>query len=202
MAETTIALQKRAQQFQQAVSSGDWQKALIAINALLEATPGEVSLLYNRALVLKNLMKPEDARKAFEGVLDQYDGHLKARFELASIYLEMNAFDKAIQHLSNYLTSRPDDGDALLNIGNAYLYSNQVQTARDFLSKAHTILNSELSAQSLAIAERDCGNLDACNDLLDGLPHSPEMAATRLKIQTQGPKGCLKLAVSGFHPTR
>lgn len=187
--------------FQAALARGAWDDALRLADRLLALMPDSASLHYNRGLILKMLDRRADSIAAFEAALGHDDGHANARFELASALLEGGDPARAAELFAAYLEAVPGDADAELNLGNALLRLGDAEDARAHLRIAHAANPSPLAIQSLAAAERDCGDLAACRALLATLPDDPEAAAARMKILTQGAKGSLRLDAALFMPT-
>ncbi len=184
-----------AQTLQSALTSGDWERALQTADRMLEAVPRHAPLHYNRALVLKRLGRDAEAIDGLRTALDCDPNHDNARFELASTCLETGKAQEAADLLEIYLADHPDDADARINLGNARLALGEPAVGLVVLKAAHKQAPSDLSARSLSIAERDCGNMEACRSLLETREKTPANAADNLKIMTQGSKGKITLSV-------
>lgn len=185
--------------FQSALAAEDWPLALRHCSRLLKTSPRHVSLLYNKGLILKKMQRFREADECLSNVLRYEPRHDKARFELAGSALDTGRLDVAAAHYLEYLVSCPDDSDAHLNLGKALLRLNRAAEARAHLQRAYDLNNSAYTAQCLATAMRDCGEMDDCERLLASLDNSsPEVAAMRLKILTQGAVGRLSLATNRY----
>ena len=136
----------------------------------------------------------------FETALMIDPAYANARFELAATLMDEGEIERAAQLFASYLEQVPGDGDALLNLGNILVRLNRPREALAPLRSAHQISQLPQVVASLAAAERDVGNLDACNALLEAIPQTPEGAALRLKIRTQGSTGRLSLAAPQATP--
>jgi tetratricopeptide (TPR) repeat protein len=189
------SIQALAAEFQRAVSAQDWKSALEAAEGMELELPDNVSVVYNKALVLRQLGRAEERIACLEHALALDPGHANARFELASALMEGGDVARAAEHFSAYLASAPEDADALLNLGNCLARLGRSADAVTHLRKAHEIAPSQESASALAAALRDCGDLAGCEALLASLPDTPEASALRLKILTQGARGRFALAV-------
>jgi Flp pilus assembly protein TadD len=184
---------------QSAIANQDWDSALQTIETIDQALPDNPSVAYNKGLILKNLGRLGEARLQFQTTLELDASHHNALFELASCEVESGLLESARSRFETYLTRVNDDVDAMTNLGNLLLRLGDCQPARGWLKQAHTQSSSVFIVQSLAIAERECGDLDACRDLLDQLDNSnPEIAAARLKILTQGSKGQFSINAENY----
>ncbi|WP_193178122.1 tetratricopeptide repeat protein [Oricola nitratireducens] len=184
-----------ARQFANAAAQGDWPEALAAVEALARVLPDNASVVYNKALVLRQLGRADERIACLDRALALEPGHANARFELASALMDGREFAPAAEQFSAYLASAPEDADALLNLGNCLVRLDRGAEAVTHLRKAHEIAPSQESVAALATALRDRGDLAACEVLLSALPETPESSALRLKILTQGARGRIALAV-------
>jgi tetratricopeptide (TPR) repeat protein len=184
-----------ARQFANAAAQGDWPEALAAVEALARVLPDNASVVYNKALVLRQLGRADERIACLDRALALEPGHANARFELASALMDGREFARAAEQFSAYLASAPEDADALLNLGNCLVRLDRGAEAVTHLRKAHEIAPSQESVAALATALRDRGDLAACEVLLAALPETPESSALRLKILTQGARGRIALAV-------
>ena len=196
--KATENLDALGRSFQAALARGAWDEALRLADRLLTLLPDHASLHYNRGLILKMLDRRAESIAAFEAALGHDETHANARFELASALLDSGDPARAAELFAAYLEAVPGDADAELNLGNALLRLGEAEDARAHLRAAHAANPSPLAIQSLATAERDCGDLAACRALLATLADDPQAAAARMKILTQGAKGSLRLDAARF----
>jgi tetratricopeptide (TPR) repeat protein len=191
-----------AADFAMATQRGEWDKALAVSEALEGALPGNAGVVYNKALVLKELGRSAERITCLERALEIDPAHANARFELASALMDEGALDKAAVLFAAYLASVPDDVAAMLNLGNCLSRLGRYSEALAYLRDAYAKQPSPDAATSLAVALRDSGALTECEAVLAGLPQTPENAALRLKILTQGPRGRFALCADQFRPAR
>lgn len=197
------SIEKIYQQLQQAIGQQNWPAASQSIEALLAQDPDNASLHYNCGLIEKKKHHIEQSLEHFQRALEIDPGHLNALFELGAAEMQLEHFDSAYRNFQRYLQQDQNDADALVNLGNIALKLARFDEALDALRKAHKIASSPLIVQSLAIAERENGNLETCRALLDELDASnPEIAAARLKILTQGSKGRFSIRVEDYLSAR
>ena len=183
--------------FQKAIAKADWPGALKAVDGLIKEQPDAPSLHYNRGLVLKNLDLLLDALQAFDMVLQLDPNHANAAFERGAALFNLSRFEEAVSAFELYIERAPDDADAALNLGLALTRVGRPEDARSSLRKAHELAASTETTIALATAERDCGNLDAMEQLIGTLgDDEPEIAAAVLKLRTQGAYGRLSLRVA------
>ena len=179
--------------FAQAVQKGDWPAALKLAEALEIALPGNAGAVYNKALVLRELGRHDERIATLRQALEIDAGHANAGFELASALMEQGEAGEASGLFAAYLNAVPDDTDARLNLGNCLVRLGRADEALPHLRAAHIAAPSEATVAALATALRDTGDLDACETLLAELPETPEAAALRLKVLTQGARGRISL---------
>ena len=181
--------------FQAAVARQDWEAARSAGRQLARQLPDNASVAYNLGLAEKSAGAAEAAIAAFERALALDPDHHNARFELAGSLTETAKLAEARAHLETYLAQNPDDADARLNLGRILLRLDQPAAALACLEKANAPHPTDDTAIALATALRDLGRLDEAQALLDQLPATPDAAALRLKVMTQGARGRFSLAV-------
>lgn len=196
-------LKQLNEQLHSAICNEDWQHALACIDELDALMPDNPSVIYNKGLILKNMDQPKLAVAQFKAALEIDETHTSALFELASCEVDCGNYADARRHFESFLRSQPDDHDAMTNLGNLLIRSGEFETGRLWLRKAYDKNPSIFIVQSLAIAERECGNLETCRQLLGSLDHQDAgLAATRLKIMTQGSKGHFSLSARDYLSAR
>lgn len=181
-------LQRLQAAAQSALAREDWDAAHDALDALIAGAPGNASLHFNRGLVRRRLGRLPEAIVDYEAALKIAPDHANARFEHAAALLDLGHLDAAESGFRRYLEAVPDDGDAILNLARLQLRLGRAEAARDLLDSQapHTPDFDLIRAE----AARDCGDADAAMSLLsETAAGSPEAAAARLKIATQGPAG-------------
>lgn len=184
-----------AAEFGQAVAAAEWETALLRAGELETALPGNPGIIYNKALVLRELGRPDERIACLERALRLDPSHANARFELASALMDRGDLETAAGLFFEYAKAVPDDADASLNLGNCLLRLGRYVEALPHLEKAHEVAPSDETVASLATALRDSVDLEACESLLAELPMTQEAAALRLKILTQGAHGRFGLSI-------
>ncbi|MFP1632538.1 tetratricopeptide repeat protein [Zhengella sp. ZM62] len=185
----TASLQKLAGNFAKAVAQGNWPKALEACDGLVVIMPDHAGVLYNRALVLKELGRHEERIDNLTQALTHDPGHSNARFELACAQMDKGLFQEAAAGFAAHLENQPGDADARLNLGQCLLRLGRAGEALEHLKAARAKTGSPDVIAALATALRETGDLDGCEAVLDDLGPGPENAALRLKVMTQGARG-------------
>lgn len=180
--------------FQTALGRQDWDAARAAGQKLARQLPDNASVIYNLGLVEKTSGSLKTAIVEFRKTLALDPAHHNARFELAGCLMEATQLPEARKQYDAYLAQKPDDPDALLNLGRVLLRLDQPLAALSCLTKASVTDPAETTMIALATALRDLGRLDEARALLEQLARTPETAALRLKIMTQGPRGRFSLA--------
>lgn len=199
---TMVSVEKLARDFADAAANANWAVALDCATRLQAALPDNPSVLYNTALVLKHLDRTEERVGCLEQALALAPDHANARFELASALMDEGDIERAAGLFSAYLAAAPDDADARLNLGNCLLRLGRAAEALPHLRQAHASAPTDVTAASLAAALRDTGDIGGCEAQLAALPPSPETAALRLKLLTQGARGRFALDVGQFRLAR
>lgn len=185
-----------AQTFQSAIQRRDWAAAREAGRELARHLPDKASIAYNLGLVEKSAGALEAAMEAFERALSLAPDHRNARFELAACLMETGKFEQALSDFELYLEQKPDDTDALLNLGRILTRLDRPQEALPHLERTHRLSPGDGTRIALAAALRDLGRFDEARACLDQLARTPESAALRLKILTQGARGRFPLKTS------
>ena len=179
-----------------ALAREDWPAALDCLRGLARLGPPHASIAYNEGLVLRRLHRPAEAAVAHERALALAPEHPHAPFELGAAHLEAGELGRAADAFERHLARAPEDAHAHLNLGRARLAAGDPGRSLAPLERAHAALGTIESALALAAARRDAGDLDGCRALLAALPATPEVAASRLKLMTQGTAGRLPLSAA------
>ena len=176
-----------------ALAREDWPAALDCLRGLDRLGPPHASIAYNEGLVLRRLDRPAEAAVAHERALALAPDHPHALFELGASHLEAGELGPAADAFERHLERAPEDAHAHLNLGRARLAAGDPERSLAPLERAHAALGTVESALALAAARRDAGDPDGSRALLAALPATPQAAASRLKLMTQGPAGRLPL---------
>jgi tetratricopeptide (TPR) repeat protein len=187
------ALQSLAETFQTSIARSDWAAARDAGRKLATHLPENASVAYNLGLVEKSAGDLDQAIGAFQRALTLDPAHQNARFELAGCLMDTSRLTPAQQHYEIYITEKPDDAAALLNLGRVLLRLDQPGNALAHLERANALARTDDTMIALATGLRDLGRHDEAQGLLRQTGRTPEAAALRLKVMTQGARGRFSL---------
>lgn len=180
----------------EAIGVGDWVGAESALVGCLALIPDDPSLSYNLALVEKRLGKTADAERRLRDLLKRAPDHANARFEYAAGLMDRGAEAEALREFETYLSTVPNDADALLNAGRLCLRLGRPEDAAVHTMAAEALRPGDPGIR-LARAEalRDLGNMDEADRLLRTLyARAPSLRPAILKIMSQGPRGCVPIS--------
>jgi glutathione synthase/RimK-type ligase-like ATP-grasp enzyme len=96
-------------------------EALERIDALIEAQPGDMGLLFARGCCLEDLARFEDAKRAYAGVLQSEPAHFGALTNLGSLLHVHGVRTIARALYTKAVVEYPDEPLAYVNLGNALL---------------------------------------------------------------------------------
>ncbi len=105
----------------------------------IETGPGPVDQRFAEAERLRLLRWPDgnaDARRDYEGIIEEDPGHSGARGALAQLCSHAGQFDDAVDHLNIGLRRRPYDPDLLTALGWALMGAGDVEAAVGAFAKA------------------------------------------------------------------
>lgn len=88
-------------------------KTIQAIDTAIASAPTDAKLYYNKALVLSQFDKKEEAIKAHQKALELKPNYREARFNLAVVLFEIGKKDQAKKEMENILKQIPNDPDVL-----------------------------------------------------------------------------------------
>lgn len=77
--------------------TGDYERALQALDSLIQQYPGDSLLIRYRAIALDRLGRTDEAIELFKKLLDQEPNHLPTRYFLGQAYLRQGKNDLAVQ---------------------------------------------------------------------------------------------------------
>lgn len=177
----------------QAVQNGDWPRALRAVQAMEKRVPGDSRILYNKALVFREMGNQAARQESLLQAIAADPLHAHARFELGAVLLDEGRIAEAATHFTHYVELAPKDWEGLVNLGNCLLLLGRPADALPYLKDAHEHTANVDTVTALARCWRDLGQFEACEDVLGELGASAQMSALKLKIRTQGSKGRFSL---------
>lgn len=117
-------------------ASGDLDAELSRLDQLIEENPGHAELLFQRACLLWDIDRTEDAIEQFEQLLGSGDESAEARNNLAVLYANKGELLRARNELERALELRPDYPQARENLGNVLLHLALEQFDQAIISPA------------------------------------------------------------------
>ena len=121
--------------------ANDYSSALVNFNKSLDKRPHNYLANFMQGESLTLLNRKEEAINAYSVSLDYSNYHL-SHFKLANIFVENKQYENAITELENCIFVYPYFEDAIVLLGELYLYDN-----RNIL-KAQTLFNETLRINS------------------------------------------------------
>ncbi len=131
-AGTGGGLLAEAQELHQA---GRWEEALVKYDEVLAADPTMYQLHLNRGTVLRELDRSEDAKVAFQAVLDQDPMSAPALISMAEIAVAANDLTTAVEYFKVAVDST-DDEVIPFNVAAIYFQSGNVDEAIEYFQIA------------------------------------------------------------------
>jgi Flp pilus assembly protein TadD len=104
---------------------GDAKKVLAEIDKILELRPESADFMRQRAVLLLQLGRPDDARAQFEKLHEAEPSDALTQMQLGMLYTSAKKYNKAVEMLTAVLTSHPNEGLAWRTRGDAYLNMGQ-----------------------------------------------------------------------------
>jgi tetratricopeptide (TPR) repeat protein len=126
----------------------DYEKALEAFETILTRTPTDEHALYNAAILSLKLEEKETALVYFQRLYSE-NGETEVLYRIASLYLDLQRWNDAVEALTEYLEAKPDDADAYYDLGIAFSAERYYGKALDafdsgiLLKKYDPLLNFE-----------------------------------------------------------
>ncbi len=117
----------------------DWSGAEEAYRQAIEANPSLFQAHHNRAGVLRQLGRAEDALDAAQKAADQAPDHPTVQFSLGLSQEQAGNIDQAIDCYRQTLKLKPDHVAALNNLGRLLESLNLTPEATNSLEKAHNL---------------------------------------------------------------
>jgi len=102
-------------------SQGKFDRAIEILQKVVEIEPRHRDALANLALAYDALGKTEKAEKAFNRAIEVNSRDKNLIFLFAAHHYNRHNYKRAIQLFQRVLELKPDDFEALVNLGNAYL---------------------------------------------------------------------------------
>ncbi len=121
-----------AQELHQA---GRWEEALAKYDEVIAAEPTMYQVQLNRGAVLRELGRPDDAKAAFQLVLDQEPDSAAALVSMAEIAVAANDLDTAVEYFRTAVDNT-DDEIIPFNVAAIYFQAGNVDEAIEYFQIA------------------------------------------------------------------
>lgn len=118
---------------------GEFEKAIDAYRAAIDARPDYIDAYYNLGLALTKAGRREDALNVYESLLALSPQHLGARFQLGCLWMQRREDKKAIEHFSVIEQHYPEHHETLVNLGACYLRLSYLNEAKSRYVKAYQL---------------------------------------------------------------
>jgi len=104
---------KHLEKGQTYLANGNFEKARIEFQNVLQIAPKDVTARFDMGLVDEKLNNPREAAQFYQGTIDLDPQHVGARTRLARLYLLSGAPDRALDLIDPAMQSHPDDPELL-----------------------------------------------------------------------------------------
>ena len=177
---TVIVAPELFRQAGEAAQAGNYQRALLDYSLFILLNPTDSQGYYARALTYQLLEKPDasldDLEQAivFAPAIAEYTAQVY--LNRASLLLDQNDIDAALEDLDASLGLAPDQPDALLTRASVYAFQERYNDALDDYSRVITLAPDDTRAYSQrGVLNMRLGNLDeALTDLSRAIDINPE----------------------------
>ncbi|GGE92842.1 tetratricopeptide repeat protein [Stappia taiwanensis] len=182
-----------------ALATEDWPTARKCLLALVRNDPANASLRYNLGLVHRRLGANDLALAALSRALDLSPGHANARFEQASVLLELGRLGEAAEAFDAYTRQAPKDADGWLNLARLRLRLDQAEQALEAFARHDTLTGGDRASGGLesrigiAEAQLRLGQPEGAAMLQELYRDHPALRPRLLKSMSQGPRGRIPL---------
>jgi tetratricopeptide (TPR) repeat protein len=145
----------------------DYERALSAYNAAIEAAPRLVDLHINKSKALQKLGRISDSVLSLNHALSLDAYSLNALIERAGLLRTMHRYKEALADLDVYLSLKEDDPVALTLAGALHGALQNYQESYEYFRKAHAITPGDPNSSiNLAVALASNGDKTAALDML------------------------------------
>ena len=110
---------------------GQFECALSAYEKVISLTSGSAEALFNKAIVLYDQEKLNEASELYNQILSMRPNFADAHYNLGVIHREQGHFDKAIKSFQKTLAIQPNHDDACNNLGIIFRNSGKLYDAVD-----------------------------------------------------------------------
>lgn len=182
-----------------ALASEDWPTARKCLLVLVRADPANASLRYNLGLVHRRLGANDLTLAALSRALELAPDHANARFEQASVLLELGRLGEAAEAFDSYTRQAPEDADGWLNLARLRLRLDQAELALDAFARHQSLTKGDMTGGDLesrigiAEAQLRLGQPEGAATLQELYWDHPALRPRLLKSMSQGPRGRIPL---------
>jgi glutathione synthase/RimK-type ligase-like ATP-grasp enzyme/lipoprotein NlpI len=175
------------------------KEALSEIEARIEAEPGSVALRFDRACLLNEMGRTEDAKQAYLDVLARDATHVGALNNLGTLLYFTGYRTAARSAYTEAIRLHPREPMAHVNLGNLFLESGELAAAREYYEAALAInpqfaeahqglgnLLAELGQEEAAAEHQRAGHWDSRPT---ELPYRGESDPVSVLLLTSGRRG-------------
>ncbi|MBN1307680.1 MAG: tetratricopeptide repeat protein [Chitinispirillaceae bacterium] len=132
--------------------------------------PRELDLFLKTAAALEAAGKKAEALTLCYGIADRFPSKTQLRRQIGMLEYANGMLDSACRSLTMYLATKPDDGEVLRLLGDAYLQKKIYRKAQDYFKKAIPLINDKITCRlSLADIELRQKNHQTAVRLLRGI---------------------------------
>lgn len=165
------ATSKSYAMYGQEIMEEDPQGAIDYFNSAMDYKPSNERqriILYRKAVMFITLGQITDAIEELLVVVRKFPGHLLAREALGQLYLDLETYPSAIEHLLVALDdAEPDQANTMYNMGLAYYKINELYDARETFERVlnldpdHEMAHKAIAAMDQLLAMKKVHNPDA-----------------------------------------
>ena len=169
------------------------------VEARLALEPDSIALLFERACLLNEMGRTEEAKQAYLGVLTRCPAHVGALNNLGTLLYFTGYRTAARSAYTEAIRQHPDQPMAHVNLGNLFLEAGELAAAREHYEAALAIDNQFVEAhQGLGNLLAELGQEDAAAEHQrlgrwdrrpTELPYRGEAAPVSLLLLTSGRRG-------------
>ena len=112
-----------------ALSTGNYEKAIEYYTEELKKTPADVHLRNNLGIAYMRLARYDDAFKEFQKAIAASPTYAKAHYNLGLVYYHKGFLDKEIEEYKKAIAIDPEYKSARINLASAYLAKGEITLA-------------------------------------------------------------------------
>lgn len=136
--QTVPAARAAVEEARAAMDAGDLVSALDLVSDAASLDPDSPEVLELRGMVYVDLDRLEEARFAFETLLEKYPRHPDGWLKLGNVALQQKQFQEAVEHYQQQIDVAPSEF-AWYNMSLAYTELNDLSAARSALERSISV---------------------------------------------------------------